>query len=314
LTRAGAESHYKDGFNNNLAGFDDKIRPLLTDQGEDQKMQRIGSLTILLLAALLVAGPAFAELQHELVKRQPLDKTPLVVAQSVSDGRLFVLLEGGVVQIFSPEGQPQERFEVDAAVTTLEVSPDGQRLYLGNGQRNELQIIDLSIVHDLPVGNSAVKGPANAPVTITVFDDFQCPYCARLAPVLAKVLETYPTQVRLVFKHFPLSMHTFARQAAMASIAARRQDKFWPLHDLLFANYNTLDEAKIRELAESAGLDMARFDKDLQDPALAQEVSADMQLGARVGVRGTPSVFVNGVLLKDRSMNGFQRAIQAGLE
>jgi len=270
-------------------------------------------IAILLLALLLSAATAFAALQQDLVKRVALGRTPLDVAQSVTDGRVFILLAGGTVQILDAEGETQERFQVDKDATTLEVSPDGKRLYLGNAKRNELQLVDLSILYDLPVNKSAVKGPANAPVTITVFDDFQCPYCARLVPTLEQVLAAYPTQARLVFKHFPLSMHKFANQAALAGLAARNQGKFWPLHDQLFANYNTLTDEKIRELAASVGLDMARFDKDMKDPAMQQEVAADMQLGAAAGVRGTPSVYVNGAALKDRSVNGFRQAIEAEL-
>ena len=277
-------------------------------------MTRHVRVAVLMFALVLIAVSVCAEMQIELFKRQPLGKTPLDVAQSVSDGRLFVLLEGGAVQILSADGEIEERFQADKDTTSLEVSPDGKRLYLGNAKRNELQFIDLSIVYNLPVNNSATKGPENAPVTITVFDDFQCPYCARLLPTLENVVNAYPTQVRLVFKHFPLSMHKFARQAAIASIAARNQGKFWPLHDQLFANYNKLNDGRIRELAESVGLDMARFDKDVENPALAQEVAADIKLGTDSGVRGTPSVYVNGVQLKDRSMAGFRAAIEAELQ
>jgi len=271
-------------------------------------------VALLMLGLILTAGSVCAEMQVELNKRQPLGKTPLDIAQSVSDGRLFVLLEGGTVQILSADGQIQERFQADPDVTTLEVSPDGKRLYLGNAKRNELQFIDLSIVYNLPVNNSATKGPADAPVTLMIFDDFQCPYCARLLPTLEKVMEAYPTQVRLVFKHFPLNMHKFARQAAIASIAARNQGKFWPLHDQLFANYNKLNDEKIRELAESVGLDMDRFDKDIKDPALQREIDADMKLGTSSDVRGTPAVYINGAQLKDRSLQGFRKAIDAELK
>lgn len=276
-------------------------------------MTTVRRITVLLLGLALTASLANAELEKSLVKRQPLGKAPLDIAQSVSDGRLFVLLEGGDVQILSVDGQTQERFKVGEGVTSLEVSPDGQRLYLGNAKSNELQIFDLSYVLQLPLNNSATKGEKDAPVTITVFDDFQCPYCARLVPTLEQVMDAYPKQVRIVFKHFPLSMHKFARPAAIASIAARNQGKFWPLHDQLFANYNKLDDAKIRDLAESVGLDMARFDQDVSNPALQQEVASDIQLGTKAGVRGTPAAYINGVQLKDRSFNGFKQMIDAAL-
>lgn len=275
-------------------------------------MSTASRIMILLLGLLLTAASVCAELEINMVKTHALGKQPIDVAQSVSDGRLFVLLEGGEVQIFSAAGQAQDLFKVAAEVTSLEVSPDGQILYLGSS--NELQILALSYVQELPVGSSAVKGDVNAPVTITLFDDFQCPYCAKLLPTLEQVMAAYPKQVKLVFKHFPLNMHKFAKQAAVASLAARNQGKFWPLHDLLFANYNKLNDAKIRDLAEAVGLDMARFDQDLANPALLQEVNNDMQLGAAAGVRGTPAVYINGRQLKDRSFNGFKAMIDAELK
>jgi protein-disulfide isomerase len=277
-------------------------------------MSGLSRILILLLGLLLTAGSVCAELEKNLVKRHPLGKQPVDVAQSVSDGRIFVLLETGEVQVFSADGQPQDLIKVGAGFTSLEVSPDGQTFYLGNSTSNELQILAIAQVHNLPVGTSAVKGDANAPVSIVLFDDFQCPYCAKLLPTLDQVMAAYPKQVKVVFKHFPLSMHKFAKQAAVASIAARNQDKFWPLHDQLFANYNKLNDAKIRELAEAVDLDMARFDQDMANPDLLQEVNTDMQLGAKAGVRGTPAVYINGRQLKDRSLTGFKRMIKAELE
>ena len=230
------------------------------------------------------------------------------------DGRLFVLLDSGEVQIFSADGEQQERFRVGEGITSLEVSPDGQRLYLGNSKTKELLLLDLSFVQQLPVNNSPIRGLESAPVTITLFSDFQCPYCARLEPTLEQVMAAYPKQVRLVFKQFPLSIHKFAQPAALASLAARNQGKFWPLHDQLFANYNKLSDALIRELAEKTGLDMARYDKDVADPALQQEIAGDTQLGIQAGVRGTPTAFINGKQLKDRSFNGFKQEIDAELQ
>jgi protein-disulfide isomerase len=271
-------------------------------------------IIVLLLGMVIFSLPAYAELEKNVAKREALDKAPVDIAQSVSDGRLFVLLESGEVQIFSADGEKQERFRVGDGITSLEISPDGQRLYLGNPKKKELQIVDLSFVNQLPVNKSPIRGMENAPVTITVFSDFQCPYCARLTPALDQVLAAYPQQVRLVFKQFPLNMHKFAQSAALASLAARNQGKFWPLHDQLFANYNKLSDAMIRELAEKTGLDMSRYDKDVADPALQQEVAADIQLGVQAGVRGTPAVFINGMQLKDRSMNGFKQTIDAELQ
>ena len=277
-------------------------------------MTAVRRVLVLLLGLVLTTSLAYAELEKSLAKSLTLDKAPVAIAQSVADGRLFVLLAGGEVQILSADGQKQERFKVGEDVTSLEVSPDGQMLYLGSSKSKELRFVELSYVQQLPVNNSPVRGPENAPVTITVFSDFQCPYCARLVPTLDQVLAAYPLQVRLAFKQFPLSMHNFAQPAALASLAARNQGKFWLLHDQLFANYNKLSDIRIRELAEGVGLDMVRYDQDVTNPALQQEVAADIQQGSTVGVRGTPAAYINGVQLKDRSFAGFKQVIDAELK
>ncbi len=132
-------------------------------------------------------------------------------------------------------------------------------------------------------------------------------------PLLEQVLEQYPTQVKLVFKNFPLRNHNMARPAALAALAAGEQGKFWELHDLLFQNYKSLSEAKITELAKQAGLDMERFAADRLRPELATQINRDLREGARVGVRGTPSIYVDGRRLNQRSLPGFRAAIEAAL-
>ena len=119
--------------------------------------------------------------------------------------------------------------------------------------------------------------------------------------------------MKLVFKNFPLRNHKFARPAAIAALAANKQGKFWELHDQLYENYNRLSDQKIREIAQQVGLDMEKFDKDLKDPKLKAIVERDFQEGARAGVRGIPTIFVNGRQLRNRSFQGFQAAIEKEL-
>ena len=118
----------------------------------------------------------------------------------------------------------------------------------------------------------------------------------------------------MVFKHFPLNMHKFARPAAEAAAAAQRQGKFWPYHDLLFKNYNKLNAELIESLAVEAGLNMAQFNADRNDPSIKAQVQKDYNDAIQAGVRGTPTFFVNGVLVKDRTLNGFQQLIDQALE
>jgi len=119
--------------------------------------------------------------------------------------------------------------------------------------------------------------------------------------------------MKLVFKNFPLRNHKFAWPAAIAALAANKQGKFWELHDQLYENYNRLSDQKIREIAQQVGLDIEKFDKDMKDPELKAIVERDFQEGARAGVRGIPTIFVNGRQLKNRSFQGFQAAIEKEL-
>jgi protein-disulfide isomerase len=128
------------------------------------------------------------------------------------------------------------------------------------------------------------------------------------------VLEQYPNDVKLVFKNFPLTrIHKFAMDAAVASMAANQQGKFWEFHDELFKNYNNLNAEKFDELAQAVGLDMEQFNQDRQNPALAAMVQRDLKDGVEAGVRGTPSIFVNGRLLQQRSLPGFKQIIDEEL-
>jgi protein-disulfide isomerase len=128
-----------------------------------------------------------------------------------------------------------------------------------------------------------------------------------------QVLEKNADTVKLVFKNFPIRSHKFALKAATAVMAAHRQGKFWELHDLLFANYNKLSDEKIDELVGQLELDGEKFKKDREDPAVIQQVRRDYADGIKAGVRGTPSVFINGRLVKNRSPAGIQALIDAEL-
>ena len=133
-------------------------------------------------------------------------------------------------------------------------------------------------------------------------------------PVLEKVLEKYPQDVKVVFKNFPLRNHKFAMKASVAALAAESQGKFWEFHDLLFKNYNKLNDQKIRDISIELGLDQTQFDKMMKDPGTTARIRQDVRDGAQAGVRGTPTIFINGRRLKDRSLKGFQTAIDKELQ
>ena len=133
-------------------------------------------------------------------------------------------------------------------------------------------------------------------------------------PVLEQVLGKYPNDVKIAFKNFPLKNHKFAMPAAIAALAAGQQGKFWEFHDLLFENYNKLNDQKIQEIALTIGLNLEDYEKRKKDPAIQQMVNQDLLDGQQAGVRGTPTIFINGIRLRDRSLKGFQAAIDKQLQ
>ena len=127
------------------------------------------------------------------------------------------------------------------------------------------------------------------------------------------MLDKNPGKVNLVIKHFPLNSHKFARRAASIALAADRQGKFWECHDKIFKNYRSINEAKVQEIAKEIGLDLAKLNNDAKDPAIQKLINRDLVNGRQSGVRGTPAIFVNGKRLNNRSLAGFQQAINAEL-
>jgi protein-disulfide isomerase len=127
------------------------------------------------------------------------------------------------------------------------------------------------------------------------------------------VLVKYPTQVKLVVKNYPLAMHSFAKPAAFAALAAHAQGKFTEYHQKLFANYTSLNDTKLQELATEISLDEERFKKDMASPSLQTVIERDLNEGRKMGIRGIPAIFVNGKLLEDRSLRGFQLMIDGEL-
>jgi protein-disulfide isomerase len=164
--------------------------------------------------------------------------------------------------------------------------------------------------YDLPIGASDVKGAKDGSITIMEFSDYQCPFCARVEPLIAEALAAYPTQAHFVYKHFPLeSIHPHAMGASQAAIAAQKQGKFWEMHELLFANQRALQPEKLIEYAQQLELDIDKFKEDMNSDAVKQAVREDMRLASTVGVRGTPTIFVNGKVLRNRSIQGFKEMI-----
>lgn len=174
---------------------------------------------------------------------------------------------------------------------------------------------DANKEYDVDLAGAPTKGPDDAVVTIVEWSDFQCPFCNRVTPTLAKIEEEYGDKVRVAFKHMPLSIHPQAPQAHAASEAAHRQGKFWEMHDKIFADQRDLSVATLASHARAIGLDMDRYNADIADARIKKKIDDDMAQASKLGVTGTPSFFINGRFLSGaQPFENFKRMIDEALE
>jgi protein-disulfide isomerase len=151
---------------------------------------------------------------------------------------------------------------------------------------------------DVSVDDDAARGGgATAPVTIVEFSDFQCPYCSRAEGVVDEVMKKYGNKVRLVYRDYPLSFHPNAENAAMASECAKEQSKYWEMHKAMFDNQAKLASTDLVETAGTLGMDKDKFKTCLDSGKFRTEVQKDFQDGQKAGVSGTPTFFINGVMI-----------------
>ena len=275
------------------------------------RKQRWRLLWVLLLAA---APAAYAEVDARVVQTLQLNASPVDLAIPGNGRYVYVLTADAHLQIFMSNGQLRDTLPVDPGVDRIQPGPREDRLYLINTAANKVQVLELAFIQAVPVDGSPIQGPADAPVTVMVFTDFQCPYCARVAPVLHQLTEKYAGQVRLVFKNFPLRSHKFARNAATAALAAHSMGRFWEFHDALFASYSQLNETKVEEIRARLNLDKNAFDAHRKSPRVADQIRKDIHWAGEAGVKGTPAVFINGRLQRQRNLENLSAAVETELQ
>ncbi|MEM6289668.1 MAG: thioredoxin domain-containing protein [Myxococcota bacterium] len=191
--------------------------------------------------------------------------------------------------VVSPSACKKTEAEADptyaAALPTMEDVDDAfAEQAKGNGDR----------VRVTYKATDAIRGAAEPLVTIVEYSDFQCPFCGTFATTVHELERVYPDDVRVVFHQFPMPMHPDAPLAAKAAIAASEQGKFWAMHDHMFRNRTKLKRDDLLGVAKDFGLDVKAFEAALDGDATAKRLELEQTLGRRLGVRGTPTFFVNG--------------------
>lgn len=167
------------------------------------------------------------------------------------------------------------------------------------------------VVQNISTDGEPSKGAANAPVTIVMFSDFQCSACSGTYPVLKRVMAEYGDKIRFVVRDYPIvNLHKDAFAAALAANAANRQGKFFEYKELLYNNQDRLDAESLKKYAAEIGLDVKKFEADMNDEKLTEEIRRDMADGESYGVGGTPTIFVNGVKVTTLSARSFRKAIE----
>ena len=230
------------------------------------------------------------------------------------DGKfVYILTDKSQVNVFDSKGKLQGAIPVNSSVSSIDIAPQGERLYLIDNTLNQFQTVSVAFVHNIDVKDSPFEGPADAPVTLTLFTDFQCPYCSKMGPLIDQVLKNNPKNVKVVLKNMPLNFHKMARPAAYAAMAAQEQGKFWEFHDQLFKEKD-LSIEKIDNIAIDLKLNIKKFKADMKSPEIFAKVEKDIQDAKKAGVTGTPTVFINGRRPQQRSPQGYQAIINEELQ
>lgn len=261
--------------------------------------------------------PAQAKVDSTISNSFKPASAPLDIASSVNGKYVFVLSKGAV-NIYSNDGKLEDTIAVDPScnrisASGLDMASLEDKIFVSSDTTGMVQEISYSFIVKIDTTDAPFLGMPEAPISVVIFSDFQCPYCSRLSPIFAQLLEQNPETVKIAYKHFPIRGHEQAAPAAVAAIAAQKQGKFWEYHDKLFENMKDLKPEKFLEIATSLGLDMTKFQKDMTDPQNMARINKDQQDGAAAGVKGTPSIFINGRTVKDRSVVGMQKMIDEEL-
>jgi protein-disulfide isomerase len=243
------------------------------------------------------------------VSEEALEKTEILDKAVVTEAEARAYYEANKARIGS---MPEEEAMKQIRAGLGQQRQGERRAAFARELRSKYDVKVLLEPYRVPVelGDAPVRGNPAAPVTILEFSDFQCPYCVRARPAVARVREVYGDKVRVAFRHFPLSFHAQAQKAGEAAACAGDQGKFWEMHDRLWASTQKLAVPDLKQHAVDLGLDAAAFGQCLDSGRHASVVERDEAAGQGYGVSGTPAFFVNGrPLVGAQPFEAFQQVI-----
>jgi protein-disulfide isomerase len=300
-----------DGKNITSADIEENIRPLIFSTQEQIYNARKNQLDTIINDLLLETD---AKKQNttarELLKTQVEAKAPVITEEDAlkffneNKERIagaFAEVKPSIIEYLTEEAKTKRsaafarQLRANAAVQTFLTEPEQP-------------------VYNIAIDDQPIKGNPKAAVTLVEFTDYQCPSCARQSTVLEKLVTEFGDRIRLVVRDFPLNQHKEAWKAAEAAEAAREQGKYWEFVTLLYARQSALEVEKLKQYATELGLDRAKFDSALDRKKFSEKVQRDFLDGQRVGVDGTPSIFLNGRRITDYSYEALKAAIEAALK
>lgn len=262
---------------------------------------------------LAAAQPTEAKIFQTVDKTYTATTSPIDLAVSGDGNLTFVLGPNGKVTIYTKDGGKEE-ISVDGDFDHIVAPGNGDKIWLSSQKTKQVKEVFVDFMKQINTDGSPFLGEEKAPIVITVFSDFQCPHCAQLGELFQKLLEKNPTSIKIVYKYNPLPNHQFAGAAAIAAYAAHQQGKFWQYHDLIYADFRDLTLEKFTKFAEKLGLNMPQFQQQMNSQEAKDKVIKDLQEGRDAGVTGTPVVFLNGRLVRDRTPETFQKMIDEALK
>jgi protein-disulfide isomerase len=276
-------------------------------------MRKSTVVALCLIIPLLLASVCNAAVYHTVKKRLTLDSTPIDIKMSAEGRWLYVLTKTGEFRVYSYQGAFIGKFDVDKSFDQIEPGGTDEEVYLKSSKKKMIQVIDVTLQHAIQIDNSPFKGRPDAPVTIIEYTDFECPYCARLQSMFDELLRKYPNEIKIVYKSYPLSSHRNSAKAARIAMAAHAEGKFWPVHNRIFENYRRLNDNLLNQIRSEFGFDTPKFEAVMNSAEVTAKIQSDINQGKNIGVKGTPTVFINGRQLRNKSFEGFKQAIDQAL-